>query len=736
MRRVIILGLAALCCMKLAAQQNALTLDDIYGPGGSRFNGKSSASLRFIEDPWLDDNDYLWPNDDQAGGGWLRVDALSGRSEPLVDQEKLIAALVNIRGVTLEMAGRVAKRPSTFSPRHDAFLTSLDGDLFYYDIQKSTAVRLTQSRGIKQEAVFSPDGRQVAFYSGGNLFVTSIASPAARPLTTDGSADVLNGRLDWLYSEELYGRGNYRAFWWSPDSTQIAFLRFDETPVPTYPLLEDIDYHAHVETFRYPKAGDPNPRVKLGVVPAAGGVIRWVDTSKYSDFLIVNVGWTPDGKTVAYQVQDRKQTWLDFNLADRVSGQTSTLFRESGKPWVERWDDSSSDPLWLQDGSFLWLSERSGFRHLYHYTSAGKLLGQITSGSWEVRRMARVDERSGWIYFAGTTRTVLAEDLYRIKFDGTALQPLTSDGGSHYSLLNPSCTLFLDARSDAWTPPQARLHRADGSELRSVEANPVPALAEFRLSKPEFLRVPTRDGFQMEAMMIKPPDFDPSKKYPVYQHTYGGPHHQTVVNAWGYSQYMYQQLLAQHGIIVWICDNRTASGKGLVSVQGLYRNFGQQELRDMEDCAAWLKQQPYVDGSRIGIEGYSFGGYLAAYAMTHPSSFSMGIAGGSVTDWRDYDTVYTERYMGLPQENPDGYIKSSPRFSAADLHGALLLTHDTGDDNVHPQNTMQFALELQKAGKLFQMMLYPTPGHGVSELALLRHEREVMLDFTIRALQP
>ena len=234
--------------------------------------------------------------------------------------------------------------------------------------------------------------------------------------------------------------------------------------------------------------------------------------------------------------------------------------------------------------------------------------------------------------------------------------------------------------------------------------------------------------------MIKPPDFDPSKRYPVYQYTYGGPHRQSVINSWGYSQYMYHQLLAQHGIIVWICDNRSASGKGAVSVQPVYRNFGELELRDIEDCAGWLKQQPYVDGARMGIYGYSFGGYVAAYALTHPSSFSMGIAGGPVTDWRDYDTIYTERYMGLPQENPEGYVKSSPRFNAADLHGGLLLIHDTGDDNVHPQNTMQFALELQKAGKPFQLMLYPTAGHGVRDVALNRHERQTMFDFTIRAL--
>jgi dipeptidyl-peptidase-4 len=736
MRRVIILFVFAILCSRAAvAQRTDLTLDDIYGPGSStRFNGKAAARLTFADNPWLDETHYLWPSDDPGSTGWLKVEALSGKSEPLFDREALIAALVRLPGVTRPMADTVTRRPANFNPSHDGFLLTIGSDLFYYDIPKRAATRLTQSVSVKEEATFSSDGQFVAFVSEGNLYVTSIAAPAARPLTTDGGPDVSNGRLDWLYSEELYGRGNYRAYWWSPDSSHIAFLQFDETRVPAYTLMNDIDYHPILDTLRYPKAGDPNPTVKLGLVPVAGSAIRWVDTSKYTDFLIVDAGWTPDGGSVAYQVQDRKQTWLDFNFADRATGSTTTVFRESGDAWVERWDNSSADPIWLKDGSFLWLSERSGFRHLYHYGRSGALVRQITSGEWEVRRVNGVDEGGGWIYFSGTERSVLGNDVYRIKLDGTGRQRLTAAPGTHYAIFNPGRSLFLDSRSDVTTPHQARLHRADGTELRVLESNPVPALAAFRLSTPEFLHVSTRDGFQMEAMMIKPPDFDPSKRYPVYQYAYGGPHNQSVVNSWGYSQYMYHQLLAQHGIIVWICDNRTASGKGLLSVKPLYRNFGALELRDIEDCAGWLKQQSYVDGSHIGIYGYSFGGYLAAYALTHPSSFSMGIAGGPVTDWRDYDTIYTERYMGLPQENPEGYLRSSPRFNAADLHGDLLLIHDTGDENVHLQNTMQFALELQKAGKPFQMMLYPTAGHGVGDPTLSRHERQTMLDFTIRAL--
>jgi dipeptidyl-peptidase-4 len=314
------------------------------------------------------------------------------------------------------------------------------------------------------------------------------------------------------------------------------------------------------------------------------------------------------------------------------------------------------------------------------------------------------------------------------------MKRLSAAEGTHTATFSPSMAYYVDTWSDVATPPQTRLHTADGSELRVMQPNKVAALAEYRLSKPEFLQVKARDGFVMEAMMIKPPDFDPSRRYPVYQFTYGGPHAQQVRNAWGGSQYMYHQLLAQQGIIVWICDNRTASGKGSESVWPIFRNAGESELRDIEDGIAWLKEQRYVDGARIGLHGWSYGGYMTSYALTHSRSFVMGIAGGTVADWRDYDSIYTERYMGLPDQNAEGYRKSAPRFAAADLHGALLLIHGSIDDNVHMANTLQFAYELQKAQKPFQLMLYPKSRHGISDPVLVRHLRKTMFDFVVSHL--
>jgi dipeptidyl-peptidase-4 len=716
------------------AQQGLLTVEDIYGYEGSRrFSGSLASDMTWtpMTGPWLSDTHYLWPGAD--GVLWMQVDAVSGSARPLVTSRQLESALVRAGAPSNDASRAAMSRPSNFNAQRDALLVTVDDDLYLYDIGAEGARRLTSSPDEKIEATFSPDGRAVAFIKKNNVHVT--AASTERALTTDGSAEVLNGLLDWVYSEELYGRGTHRAFWWSPDSRYIAFLQLDERPVPEYTLVDDIPYHPEFQRWDYPKAGDPNPIARLGIVSSAGGAIRWVDTSKYSDFLIVNVGWTPDSGAVVYQIQDRQQRWLELNRAEIQSGRTSTLLRETSETWVERWQDSSADPVWLSDGSFLWLSERTGWRHVYHYSSGGALIRQVTNGDWEVRRVYGLDRSQEVVFIDATAHSAIGLDLYRVGIDGGNLERITVQEGRHRAFLNPSRDLYLDSWSDVSTPPQVRLHRtATNAALRVVDANPVPALKEYTLSKPDLLQVKARDGFVMEAMMIKPPDFDPSRRYPVYQFTYAGPHSQQVVNGWGGSTFMYHQLLAQRGIVVWVMDNRTASGKGMRSAWPLYRNLGALELRDIEDGIAWLRQQPYVDGNRIGISGISYGAFMTLYALTHSTSFTMGIAEGAVTDWRNYDTIYTERYMGLPKENVEGYRRSSPRFSARNLNGQLLLIHGTLDDNVHPQNAMQLAHELQQAGKQFQMMMYPKSAHGVSGAALQTHVRNMMLDFTMRNL--
>jgi dipeptidyl-peptidase-4 len=723
---------SGLCDPAFAQGEKLLTLDDLYDPAARvSFGGPVSARPGYV---WLDETAYVRTRRANGGVEHLRVNAVTGAEAPLFDAARLAAALRAVPGVTAEDASRLSRQRSyVFAPDHTALLVTVGDDLFHWAFDTARVTRLTSTPGLEDEVTFSPDGRLVAFVRHHNLYVVDLHG-RERALTTDGHSQLLNGRLDWVYQEEIYGRGTHRAYWWSPDGSRIAFLQLDEAPVPEFTVVDHIPYRQGAEITDYPKAGDPNPEVQLGVVRATGGDVLWVDTSKYAaaDHLIVNVDWTPDSREVVFQVQDREQTWLDLNLGAAAKGTTSTILRETTKAWVS----ALGAPIWLKDGTFLWLSERDGWQHLYRYRRDGTLVGRVTSGDWECDIVYGVDEAAGLVYFAGTERSHIGRDVYRVKLDGSGLTRLTERAGTTSASFSPGLRMFVGTWSDVNTPHQARLHRADGTEVRLIDANEVQALKEYKLSKPEFVQVKTRDGFTLEAMLIKPVGFDPSRKYPVYQHTYAGPHAPQVRNSWGGTTMMYHHLLAQRGIAVWICDNRSASGKGAQSAWVAYKRLGETELTDIEECLDYLKQQPWVDGSRLGINGWSYGGFMVSYALTHSKSFAMGIAGGSVTDWRDYDSIYTERFMLLPQNNPDGYARTAPRHAAKNLHGELLLLHGLMDDNVHVQNTIQFAYELQKAGKPFEMMLYPKSRHGVTDPQLMKHMREKMLEFTLRTLKP
>ncbi len=710
-----------------AAQQKPLTIDAIYDPDHKADFAGAPAS-GFV---WLSDTHYLWPRG-SAPAEFLKVEALTGRTTPFFDAPRIERALV-AEGATAELARQaVGLRALVMSRARTALLMPIGGDLYTYDLAAHKAARVTRAEGAEEEATLSPDGRQVAFVRGNDLYSVPAAGGAERRLTTDGSADVLNGKLDWVYQEEVYGRGTFRSHWWSPDGSRIAFLRLDEKNVPKYTLVDDITTRPTLEVYPYPKAGDPNPVATLGIVDVAGGAPRFADLGKYAgtDTLIVDVAWRPDGRVV-FQVQDREQTWLDLNVADPASGAVTTLFRETTSAWVE----PSGSPRYLKDGSFLWLSERDGWKHVYHYRADGTQPRQVTKGDWEVRTLYGVDETARLVYFSSTDRGAIHRDIARVRLDGSGFTRVSTTAGQHEAVFGPSFAHYLDTWSDARTPHQVRLHRADGREVRMVDGNDVPAVREYRLQPWEFFQVKTRDGFAMEAALIKPPGFDPSRRYPVYQHTYGGPHAPQVRNGW-YASSLFLQLLAENGVVVFVCDNRSATGKGLVASATAYKRMGPSELRDVEDGVAWLKSQPWADPQRIGIGGWSYGGFMAAYALTHSRSFAMGIVGAPVVDWRNYDSIYTERVMLMPKNNEAGYQETSVLRAAKDLHGQMLLIHGAMDDNVHPQNSLQFAYELQKAGKPFRMMMYPRNRHGFTEPLIIKHMRAGMLEFVKETLRP
>jgi len=672
------------------------------GGGGGRMRGGFAGAPR-----WLDGGHWL----QVKGGRLMKVNAATGRSAPFIDRAALAKGLSRLSSLDQIAAQSIAGRTSfDMSPDKRGFMFEQGQDLYYATFDGSTAVRLTNDPGREQFPQFSPDGKSVAFVRDFDLYVVDIAGPAERRLTTGGRDDRRHGHADWLYYEEIFNR-HWSAFWWSPDSKRIAFMEFDDAGVPFHTVLDDSFTPRRVELTHYPRSGETNPKVRLGLVASAGGAIEWADLSDYSanSLLISDVGWWPDSSAAYCYVQNRAQTWLDF-VKVKPGGDKSgakRLFRDATKAWIE-----SPGPVhWLADGRFLWISERDGWKHLYHYDGSGNQQAQLTSGPWEVRSVEHVDSKSGWIYFTGMRDNPVATNFYRVK-PGVPVERLTQTQGSHAIAMSPDGQLFLSSWSDIKTPARERLYAADGRLVRTVDSNPSYELKHLQFGPRQRLQIPAKDGFALEAELILPSDLDTRKKYPVWFMTYGGPHTPTVSDSWGGGR-MWDQALAREGFVVFRMDPRSASGKGAVSAWKAYKHLGVQELEDIKDAINWLKQQPYVDGARIGMSGHSYGGYITSYAMTHCDLFAAGIAGAPVTDWRDYDSIYTERYMGLPQDNPDGYNISSVVRAAGRLHGKLLILHGAIDDNVSLRNTMRLVEALEDANKDFELMIYPSSRHGI-----------------------
>jgi dipeptidyl-peptidase 4 len=663
----------------------------------------------------------------------LTVDVQSGEKRPLFDAARMEEAFAALPGIPVETAREWSRRTSfDFTKPHDALLLNEAGDLFYWKLGAERAVRLTSDPAEEVGESFSPDGRMVAFVRDSNLYVVGVDGTAPLALTTGGDEDHLYGRLDWVYQEEVYGRGNFQASWWSPDSRRIAFLVLDETDVPKYTIADTREVHPKLEVWRYPKAGDPNPKAKLGVVDVAGGPVKFLDLDAYpADRLIVRVGWSPDGKEVIFQVQDRIQTWLDLARGNPQTGKVERILRDGTPTWIEPVDGL----FWIGEGPrFLWLSEREGFKRLFLYPGDGREPQRLTDGPWEVDEVHAVDEETQTIWFSADKADVKGSQLYRMPLTGGEITAVTKGGGTHGISLAPKCQYFVDTTSSAGDPGRADLCRRDGAVIRTLAKGDTELVQKSGLVPPEFVQVKTHDGFVMEAMLIKPPGFDPSKKYPVLCHTYSGPHAPQVRDAFGGFNALFHQMLAQEGYLIWICDNRSASGKGHDSAQGVYRNFGQQELADLEEGLDWLVAQGFADPSRIGMWGWSYGGYMTSYALTHSKRFKMGIAGAPVTDWRLYDSIYTERYMDTPQANPEGYDRSSVVKAAANLSGALLVVCGEIDENVHAQNTLQLSKALQDAGKPFELMVYPGNRHGITAPPQRKHLYGMMAEFVRRNL--
>ena len=727
---------------KRSASPKLLTVERIYSspslsgnlargiawtPDGKRVSFLETKGSAAQEPRTADENSQQPKDQDKKAAGpdlWI-MDAATGERHVLVPADRLQSMLPAAPSIASQATGLGRHAPADYqwAPDGAGILFQGASALVWYDLKTQTPRNLVSGAAELSDPKISPNGKFVSFVREHNLWLVQVADGKGRALTQGGTQDVRKGELDWVYPEELEIK---TAYWWAPDSSAIAFLEMDERKVAAYPLVNFSSFNGEAEMERYPPAGDANPVVRVLVTPLGGGEPRPMDTGSNTDIYIPRVDWLTDSKHVAIQRLNRAQTVLDLLIADAATGKARVALTEKDEYWINVHDDLK----FLQDGKrFVWSSERSGYRHLYVYDLEGKELAQLTKGEWEVEAVNAVDENAGVIYFTATEKSPLERHLYRVGLDGSGFLRITKEAGTHaigfptIAGANASIALtdFVDTYSNPLNPPRQDLVRADGSRIAAIHENNVAELAGYQLSPPEFLQVKSHDGVLLNASMIKPPNFDPQHKYPVLVFTYGGPHAQVVLNDWGRSTFLWHQMMAQKGYIIFSLDNRGSAGRGHLFEEPIHYRLGAQELSDQRDGAAYLKLLPYVDAHRIGIWGWSYGGHMTLHAMFEdPEDFKAGFAGGPVTDWHYYDTIYTERYLGLLPVNEEYYQESSPIAKVKQLKGKLLIAHGTGDDNVHFSNTLALLNELIEDGKYVEVLPFPGRGHGVSDLPAQR----------------
>jgi dipeptidyl-peptidase 4 len=666
---------------------------------------------------WSPDGKTLTYLETQGSGKNARtelwaMDAGTGHRRVLVSAEKLETVLpANTQPATQATGlGRHPPAQYEWAPDGSALLFVDPTSLAWFDLKTETAKALVSGKEPIADAKISPNGEYVSFIRDHNLVAVDVNDAKEHALTMGGTEEIRKGELDWVYPEELE---ILTAYWWAPDSSSVAYLEMDERDVDQYPLVDFASYTGKAEEERYPVAGGKNPVVHVYVVPASGGEPRLMDTGQDMDIYLARVNWLRDSKHLAIQRLNRAQTQLELLVADVSNGKSRVVLREKDPYWINLGDEL----YFFKDGNrFLWSSERSGYRHLYLYDLEGKELAQLTKGEWEVTALNAVDEAKGETYFTATEKSPMERQVYRVGLDGSGFTRVTKEDGMHGANFSPDAAAFMDTHSNTSTPPQQDLERADGTRIAWIDENKVPELAQYHLSPVEFVRVKAHDGTELNAYVIKPERFDAAKKYPVLVYTYGGPHAQVVLDAWGGSTFLWHEMMAEKGFVIFALDNRGSAGRGHVFEEPIHYHFGEHELADQRDGVKWLESQPWVDGNRIGIWGWSYGGHMTLHAMFEAGDlFKAGFAGGPVTDWHFYDSIYTERYMGLPQEHEKEYEESSPITHASELRGKLLIAHGTGDDNVHFANTLSLINTLLKNGKYVEVMPFPGRGHGVGD---------------------
>ena len=590
------------------------------------------------------------------------------------------------------------------------FRRSTLGEFYVYDIASKTATKVSDD--LIQEPTFSPDGTKIAYGFENNLYVKDLASGKVEAITSDGEKNkIINGITDWVYEEEF---SFVRAFDWNSDSNQIAFIRFDESQVPEFSMdVYGSDLYQTQQVFKYPKAGEANSKVSLHLYDLKTNKTKEIKVDKsYNDFYIPRIKWTNDPNILSAQYMNRHQNELDLWMINTKSMTSNLVLAEKDKAYV----DVTFNLTFLKDNSFIWTSEKDGFNHIYHYSKDGKLINQITNGDWEVTDYYGFNENANTIYYQSVENGSINRDVYSIKLNGKNKKRLTKTDGTNSASFSADFTYFINTHSSATTPQEYTLNNSKSGEVvKSIKDNDKLAqkVGEYITSKKEFSTINV-NGNDLNMWMIKPADFDSKKKYPLFMYQYSGPGSQQVANRWNSTNDYWYQMLAQQGYIVACVDGRGTGFKGADFKKVTQNELGKYEVEDQIAAAKKLGDLPYIDESRIGIWGWSYGGFMSSNALFKGNDvFKMAIAVAPVTSWRFYDTIYTERYMTTPQENPSGYDENSPINHVDKLEGDFLLIHGSGDDNVHLQNTMRMVEALIQADKQFEWMIYPDKNHGI-----------------------
>ncbi|KPK62478.1 MAG: hypothetical protein AMS21_07520 [Gemmatimonas sp. SG8_38_2] len=724
--RIALLAASVVLAVPSYAQVPELTVESIYR--SQDFDAEQ------VEVLWMEDGRYytVVEEDDQGRTDLYRIEIASGARQLLIRGTELMPPGADRPVRISEYAFSADNSKLLIATERETIWRRSSKAIYYvWNFATSTLTPVSTEPGYQQYAKFSPDGSRVAFVRDNDVYVTELTGGAETRLTSDGGENIINGTTDWVYEEELSLVDGFR---WSPDGQRIAFWRFDQSPVETFYLIDEMTLYPELKPVRYPKAGTDNSQVRLGVVEIASGRTTWIDASTVSqDGYIARMDFATSPDEIWFQRLNRHQNTMDLVIADVRSGESRTVMTDRDNAWL-----SINVPTWIKDGrEFVYLSERDGFAQLYLYARDGREIRKLTTENWDVLGMYGVDEEAEVVYFTGAADGPLVRPLYSIGLDGERFTRISGTRGTHRVSFDPTFTYYVDTYSEAGVPPVQTLRTANGDAVRTLADNAQlkRRLDALGLNLPEFTKVPFDDGLELNAWVIKPPAFDPSERYPLLMYVYGGPGSQTVTDSWGGERYLWHQLLAREGYLVASVDNRGTGARGVNFKKITYMHLGKYESHDQIVSARYFASLPYVDGSRIGIWGWSYGGYMAALSVFKGGDvFRAAISVAPVTHWRLYDTIYTERYMRTPEENPEGYEQGAPQTHAAELESRLLIVHGTGDDNVHPQNSYQLIELLENANKQFEFRIYPNKAHGIRGPETRTNLFTLLTDFVLENL--